>query len=50
MGATVYQQTIRAGAAVPEAYLMKQDLFTSAPRAGVTEDYNAFIDEFLKGA
>jgi len=50
MGATVYRQTIRAGVAVPEAHLMQQDIFTSAPRAGVTADYNAFIDEFLKGA
>lgn len=50
MGATVYRQTIRAGVAVPESSLLKQDLFTSAPRAGVTADYNAFIDEYLRGA
>ena len=49
MGATVYRQTIRAGVAVPEAHLMRQDIFTSAPRAGATADYNGFIDEFLKG-
>ena len=49
MGAFVYRQTIRAGVAVPEAHLLRQDIFTSAPRAGVTADYNAFIDEFLKG-
>lgn len=49
MGATVYAATIRAGVAVPEAQLLKQDIFTTAPRAGVTADYAAFIDEFLKG-
>lgn len=49
MGATLYRQTIRAGVAVPEANLMQQDIFSSAPRAGVTADYSAFIDEFLKG-
>lgn len=50
MGATVYRQTIRTGAAVSKTNLLQQDLFTSAPRAGVTADYNAFIDEFLRGA
>ena len=50
MGAIVYNQTIRAGVAIPEAHLLRQDVYTSAPRAGVTADYNAFIDEFLKGA
>lgn len=49
MGATVYAQTIRAGVAVPESHLLKQNLFVTAPRAGVTQDYNAFIDEYLKG-
>lgn len=49
MGATVYRQTIRAGVAVPEAHLIRQDIYTTAPRAGVTADYTAFIDEFLKG-
>ena len=50
MGATVYAATIRTGVAVPEANLLRQDIYTSAPRAGVTADYTAFIDEFLKGA
>ena len=50
MGATVYAATIRAGVAIPEAHLLRQDIFTAAPRAGVTADYTAFIDEFMKGA
>lgn len=50
MGATVYAATIRAGVAIPEAFLLRQDVFTSAPRAGVSLDYSAFIDEFMKGA
>ena len=50
MGATVYAATIRAGVAIPESQLLKQDIFAAAPRAGVTADYAAFIDEFMKGA
>lgn len=50
MGATVYAATIRAGVAIPEAHLLRQDIYTTAPRAGVTLDYTAFIDEFMKGA
>lgn len=50
MGATVYAATIRAGVAIPEAHLLKQDIYTTAPKAGATLDYIAFIDEFMKGA
>lgn len=50
MGATVYAATIRTGVAVPEAHLLRQDIFTASPRAGVTLDYTTFIDEFMKGA
>ncbi len=49
MGATVYETKIRAGVSIPEAHLLKQDIFSYSPRAGVTSDYNAFICEFLKG-
>ena len=50
MGAVMYTATIRAGVAIPEAQLLRQDIYTSSPRAGVTLDYTAFIDEFMKGA
>ena len=49
MGAFVYNTTIRAGVSVPEAQLLRLDIYTASPRAGVTADYLSFIDEFLKG-
>ena len=49
MGAKTYTATIRTGVSVPEAHLLRQDLYTASPRAGVTADYTEFIDEFLKG-
>ena len=50
MGAKVYAATIRTGKVVRKAQLLRRDLFTTAPREGITADYNAFIDELLKGA
>ena len=48
MGTKVFNATIREGIAVKEAQLMKQGLFEYAPKANVTQDYAAFIDELLK--
>ena len=39
---------IREGVAVRETQLLKSDLFTDAPKANVTQDYNKFIDEVLE--
>lgn len=49
MGADVFKQTIRAGVSAAEAQLLRQDIFTAAPRAAITADYGAFVDELLKG-
>ena len=48
MGTRLFSQTIRAGVAVQEAPLLRQDIFTASPRSGVTLDYDAFISELLK--
>ena len=44
----VFGTTIREGIAVKEAQLTQQPLFDYAPKANVTEDYRAFIDELIK--
>ena len=35
--------------AVRESQVMRSDLFTEAPKANATVDYQSFIDEFMKG-
>ena len=43
----VFRATIRDSVTVKEAQISKQTLFQYAPRAKVTADYAAFIDELL---
>lgn len=45
LGAQVFETCIREGVAIREVQLMKSDLFTEAPKAKVTQDYNDFINE-----
>lgn len=45
----IYKVCIRSSVAVEEAQANKMDIFSYAKRSTVSEDYNAFIDEFLKG-
>lgn len=45
----VYETPIRNAVALLEVQFLQSDLFTEYPTANVTEDYNAFIEEFLKG-
>lgn len=47
LGTSVFDATIREGIAVKEAQTMKDSLFNYAPRAKVTQDYEAYIDELL---
>lgn len=47
LGTTLFNTTIREGVAVKEAQIKQDNLFTYAPKANVTKDYSAFIDEFL---
>lgn len=49
LGTKVFTATIREGIAIEEAQLSKQNIFDYAPKANVTNDYRAFIDELLEG-
>lgn len=49
IGTKLFKTTIREAIAVKEAQISQQSLFAYAPKAKVTEDYTAFIDEVLKG-
>ena len=47
LGTKVFKTTIREAIAVKEAQISQQSLFDYAPKAKVTEDYRAFIEELL---
>lgn len=48
IGTKVYTTTIREAITIKEAQLKRESLFKYAPRAKVTQDYKAFINELLK--
>lgn len=45
----LFETTIREGIAIKEAQISQENIFDYAPRAKVTEDYQAFVNEFLRG-
>ena len=45
----VYQTAIREAVAIKEVQFLQSNIFTEYPNANVTQDYTAFIKEFLKG-
>lgn len=45
----IYKSVIRNTIAVGEAALERSNLFDDKPNATATQDYEAFIDEFIKG-
>ena len=45
---TLFNSRIRQATVVQESQLVKMDLFDYAPKAPVTNDYDAFIDELLE--
>lgn len=47
MGTKVFKTTIREAIAVKEAQISQQSLFDYAPKAKVSDDYRAFIEELL---
>lgn len=49
ISAKIYKTTIRSSVAVEEAQANKTDIFDYAEKSTVSEDYKAFIEEFLKG-
>ena len=44
----VFKNRIRQATVVQESQLVKMDLFEYAPKAPVTKDYDAFINELLE--
>ena len=49
LGTKLFNVRIREAIAVKEAQINQKSLFEYSPKAGVTEDYSAFIDEILEG-
>ena len=49
ISAPIYKTYIRSTVVVEEAQASKTDIFTYADKSTVSEDYRAFIEEFLKG-
>lgn len=49
ISAPIYKTFIRTAVVVEEAQANKTDIFSYAGKSTVSEDYTAFIDEFLKG-
>lgn len=47
MGTKVFNTRIRESVAIKEAQLLRSDIYTEAPKATATLDYQAFVDEFL---
>ena len=48
LNTTIFKSRIRQATVVQESQIVKMDLFEYAPKAPVTSDYEAFIDELLK--
>ncbi len=48
LNTSVFESRIRQATVVQESQIVKMDLFEYAPKAPVTKDYDAFIDELLK--
>ncbi len=49
ISAPIYKTYIRSAVAVEEAQANKTDIFDYSEKSTVSEDYKAFIEEFLKG-
>ena len=47
LNTSVFESRIRQAVVVPESQVAKMDLFEYAPKASVTQDYDAFIEELL---
>ena len=48
LNTTLFENRIRQATVVQESQIAKMDLFEYAPKAPVTKDYEAFIDELLE--
>lgn len=47
-GTKLYKTTIREATAVQESQILQSDIFAESAKAGVTQDYESFISEFLE--
>lgn len=45
----LFSRPIRENVSIKEAKAVKQDIFSYAPRSNGAKDYEAFVEEFLKG-
>lgn len=48
LGTKVFESRIRQAVVLQESQIAREDLFSYAVNAKVTEDYRGFIDEFLE--
>lgn len=48
LNTTIFESTIRQGVAIRESQLLQSDIFSESPKAAVTQDYNAFINECIE--
>ena len=47
-GTILYKTTIREATAIQESQILQSDIFAESAKAGVTQDYKAFLKEFLE--
>ena len=47
-GTILYKTTIREATAIQESQILQRDIFAESAKAGVTQDYRAFLKEFLE--
>ena len=47
-GTILYKTTIREATAIQESQILQSDIFAESAKAGVTQDYRAFLKEFLE--
>lgn len=50
LGTKLYKACIHNSVQIPESQYNQLSIYKQAPRATVTKDYQAFVDEYLKGA
>ena len=49
LGTKVFPVTIREAVVVKESQMWQESLFDYAPTANVTKDYEALVEEIIKG-
>lgn len=44
----LFKTTIREATAIQESQILQSDIFSASAKSGVTQDYKAFLDEFME--